>query len=483
MMQRSAWLQLLVVVCDLIAVVAALFVAHGVWTWYHPHLERILQISWWELWLPNPFMPSGLVLPVAWVLVLRQTGLYTPERYASSARIAAGVSRASMVFIVMVVVLQFILPDRTYSRLLLLLVCGFSGGFILLSRMLLFQLQHHLPRDIAYQRIAVVGVGDDAAAMASRMERYGHRTYKVIGFIEPQEPNETPASTETERLGNTSELPQIVNTHDLQVIVIATHDIGREEAMRMAQQATQLGLRVLQVPFIWGFASPRISLTPMGDLQLVDLTTLTYPTLAEQLKRIIDVLLTLAGGVFLILPMLFVALLIKLQDGGPVLFVQARAGKGGRTFPFYKFRSMIVDAESRRAELQSRNESSGVLFKLTEDPRITPFGHFIRKYSIDELPQLLNVLRGDMNLVGPRPLPVGDLVGIAGDPEAEYWFELRSKVKPGITGIWQVSGRSNLGFQEMVQHDIDYVQSWSLWLDLVILLKTIPAVLRGRGAR
>lgn len=482
-MQRAAWLQLLVVICDLLAVCVALFAAHSVWTWYNPHVEQILHIVWWELWLPNPFMPSGIVLPVVWLLVLRQTGLYTPERYASSAQIAAGVTRASMVFILIVVVFQFMLPDRTYSRLLLLLVCGFSGGLILISRMLLFQLQHQLPRDIAYQRIAVVGVGDDAAAMATRVERYGHRTYKVIGFIEPQEPSEAPAGADIARLGDTRELLNIVNTHDLQVIVIATHDIGREEAMRMAQQATQLGLRVLQVPFIWGFANPRINLTPMGDLQLVDLNTLSYPTLAEQLKRLIDVILTLIGGVVLIVPLLIVALLIKLQDGGPILFVQARAGKGGRTFPFYKFRSMIVGAEARRAELQSRNESSGILFKLTEDPRITPFGHFIRKYSIDELPQLLNVLRGDMNLVGPRPLPVSDLEGISGDPEAEYWFELRSKVKPGITGIWQVSGRSNLGFQEMVQHDIDYVQKWSLWLDLVILLKTVPAVLRGRGAR
>ena len=144
---------------------------------------------------------------------------------------------------------------------------------------------------------------------------------------------------------------------------------------------------------------------------------------------------------------------------------------------------MVIGAEAQRAELQALNETDGVLFKIKNDPRITPLGSFIRKYSIDEFPQLWNVLRGDMNLVGPRPLPMSDLAGMEEDPEVQYWYELRSKVKPGITGPWQVSGRSDLGFREMVQHDINYIQNWSLWLDILVLIKTIPAVLRGRGAK
>jgi lipopolysaccharide/colanic/teichoic acid biosynthesis glycosyltransferase len=157
-------------------------------------------------------------------------------------------------------------------------------------------------------------------------------------------------------------------------------------------------------------------------------------------------------------------------------------GKGGRIFPFYKFRSMVVGADAMKEALRDRNEADGVLFKMREDPRVTRVGRFIRTYSIDEFPQLLNVLRGDMNLVGPRPLPVADLQGIEADPEAFYWFELRSKVKPGITGLWQVMGRSNLGFADMVALDIQYIQNWSLWQDILILLRTIPAVIRGRGA-
>ena len=221
----------------------------------------------------------------------------------------------------------------------------------------------------------------------------------------------------------------------------------------------------------------------MGDFQMVDLTTLAYPTLATQTKRFLDVVLVSIGLIALSPLLITVGILIRMQDGGPMFFSQPRSGRGGRRFPFYKYRSMVVDAEAQRHSLQDQNESDGVLFKIKDDPRITPLGHFIRKYSIDELPQLWNVLVGDMNLVGPRPLPMSDLEGIEDDPEVQYWFELRSKVKPGITGPWQVSGRSNLGFREMVKHDINYIQDWSLWVDLMVLLKTIPAVLKGRGAR
>ena len=143
---------------------------------------------------------------------------------------------------------------------------------------------------------------------------------------------------------------------------------------------------------------------------------------------------------------------------------------------------MVVDADQQRGNLAGQNESDGRLFKMQNDPRVTSVGRILRRWSLDELPQIWNVIRGDMNLVGPRPLPEGDLEGIEDDREIAYWFELRHKVPPGITGLWQVSGRSELGFKEMVRLDISYIQNWSPWMDLKILLATVPAVLRGRGA-
>lgn len=266
------------------------------------------------------------------------------------------------------------------------------------------------------------------------------------------------------------------------MVILATRMIPREDALALAVQADRMGLRVLQAPYSWGAVSPRLGFVRIGDLDLIDFIGIQYPTLGEQMKRSFDLFGVVVGGLLILPFLLLIAAIIKFQDGGPVFYIGKRIGKGGRVFGFYKFRSMVQNAETLRAQLQHLNETDGRLFKMKNDPRVTPFGRFIRKYSIDEFPQLINVLRGDLNLVGPRALPASDLDGVEHDAEMRYWFEQRCKVNPGVTGLWQVSGRSDLGMAEMVRLDIHYIQNWSLWFDIQILLKTVPAVLRGRGA-
>jgi exopolysaccharide biosynthesis polyprenyl glycosylphosphotransferase len=479
---RNGILGIVVVLLDVLAVVAGLWTAHAAWVARRPQMDFILQVRWWELWLPNVFMPSGVVLLLAWLLILRRGGLYDPGQITNSARIAAAVSRASAVLVVVVMVLQFLLPDRTYSRFLILSFCASSSAFIGLFRISFFLVQKRIPQRIPRIKVAIVGLGEEARQMAERLERYSSHAYQMAGYIGAPADPDCQVPTES-ILGPLDDLVTVVNRHDVGLLILATRSLPRREAMQLATKADQMGLRVHQVPFTWGVASPRVDLARVGNLQLIDLTALGYPTLGEQIKRILDVSL-IGLALPIIVPIVaVVGLLVRLQDGGPAFFSQPRAGRGGRQFPFFKFRSMVVDAEARRADLQEHNEAEGVLFKMVDDPRITPIGRVLRKYSIDELPQLWNVMRGDMNLVGPRPLPMADLVGVERDPEIQYWFELRHKVRPGITGPWQVSGRSDSSFQMMVQHDIDYIQDWSFWGDLLILIKTIPAVLRGRGAR
>ncbi|NPV48023.1 MAG: exopolysaccharide biosynthesis polyprenyl glycosylphosphotransferase [Armatimonadetes bacterium] len=193
-------------------------------------------------------------------------------------------------------------------------------------------------------------------------------------------------------------------------------------------------------------------------------------------KRVLDVIGAVAGLVLLAPLMLLVALAIKLESRGPVFFCQRRLGQGGVPFRFYKFRSMTVGAEQARCELEQCNEVSGPVFKMRQDPRTTRVGRFIRRASIDEMPQLWNVLRGDMSLVGPRP-PLPDEVACY-----EQWQRERLAVRPGLTCIWQVSGRSDVPFEEWVRMDIEYVRTRSFWLDLKLLALTVPAVLSGRGA-
>jgi len=195
------------------------------------------------------------------------------------------------------------------------------------------------------------------------------------------------------------------------------------------------------------------------------------------LKRLMDVVISSLGLLLLSPLFLLTTFVIKATSPGPVFFIQERVGLNKRRFRLCKFRTMAADAEKRQAELEAFNEVSGPVFKIKDDPRITRVGRLLRKTSVDELPQLWNVLKGDMSLVGPRPLPVRDYKGFSED-----WHRRRFSVRPGITCLWQVNGRSSIGFDQWMKLDMDYIDHWSLWLDLKILFQTIPAALRGSGA-
>ena len=193
-------------------------------------------------------------------------------------------------------------------------------------------------------------------------------------------------------------------------------------------------------------------------------------------KRVFDVVVASAALVLLAPVLAAVAVAIKLDSPGPVFFRQRRVGRDDKPFTMLKFRSMYQDADIQQAELEDLNEADGAIFKIRDDPRITPIGHILRRFSIDELPQLWNVLRGEMSLVGPRPLPLRDFELL------DSWHRGRYRVLPGITGLWQVSGRSELDFDDLVRLDFYYVENWSIWLDIEIIARTPLAVLRGRGA-
>ena len=197
---------------------------------------------------------------------------------------------------------------------------------------------------------------------------------------------------------------------------------------------------------------------------------------AKIAKRVLDVIVASAGLMLAALPMLGIALTIRLTSPGPILFRQARVGKGGRLFTSYKFRSMYMDAEDRLAEVRHLNQADGPIFKIRQDPRMTPVGRFLRRTSLDELPQLFNAFRGEMSIVGPRPALMTEVLAY------EPWQLERLTVRPGLTGLWQVSGRSDLPFEAMMRLDLEYIRRWSLWFDLWLLILTVPTVVSGRGA-
>jgi exopolysaccharide biosynthesis polyprenyl glycosylphosphotransferase len=220
----------------------------------------------------------------------------------------------------------------------------------------------------------------------------------------------------------------------------------------------------------------RVEFVPGQSLPLFELKPPVFEGIDFALKRTFD--LVVASLIVLALsPVLgAIALMVKITSRGPVFYRSVRPGLGGLPFACFKFRTMYLDADERQAELEEHNEAGGAIFKIRNDPRVTPVGRFLRRWSLDELPQLFNVIRGEMSLVGPRPLPQRDYERL------EDWHRKRYLVLPGMTGLWQVSGRSELDFDELVRLDFLYLERWSVFLDLAILLRTIPAVIRARGA-
>jgi exopolysaccharide biosynthesis polyprenyl glycosylphosphotransferase len=324
------------------------------------------------------------------------------------------------------------------------------------------------------QDIVIVGSGPRAVQLyrelaASPVE------YRVLGFVDS--PDTQPADVRDRWLGDLANLEQLLMRLAVDEVLIALPARSRYEDIQRTIDVCERGgvrARYLVDIFRHGRAGTRAS---NGDRFVTVSGGPAYDDVRLIVKRIVDIGL---GGVLLlsVTPVLtLAALAICLTSRGPVVFSQERYGLNKRRFRMYKLRTMIVGAEGQQGELENRNEASGPLFKIRDDPRVTPVGRLLRRFSIDELPQLVNVLRGEMSLVGPRPLPIRDVSRFTG-PELMRRFS----VMPGLTCLWQISGRSQLGFEEWVRLDLEYIDRWSLGLDTEILLRTVPVVVRGTGA-
>jgi exopolysaccharide biosynthesis polyprenyl glycosylphosphotransferase len=278
-------------------------------------------------------------------------------------------------------------------------------------------------------------------------------------------------------LGNLDSLPAVLSTTDVDELIVSDSDFSDRELVDIVEHAHRRGVKVRVAP-----RASEILLERRGEYvpgQGVPLFELRPPVFAGMdwvVKRGFDLVVSAFVAIAGLPLWLLIALAIKLDSRGPVLHRDRRVGLNEREFDMLKFRTMYADAEARQADLETENEAEGALFKIRDDPRVTRVGRVLRRFSIDEIPQVLNVLRGEMSLVGPRPLPVRDYELL------EPWHRKRYLVLPGMTGLWQIAGRSSLGFDDLVRLDFYYLEHWSIWLDISILLKTVPAVLAARGA-
>ena len=475
---------------------------------YHAR-DPLLQISgYFSIRLPtaflslaeieNYFVLLGFSLPL-YNSFLTLLGAYRSMRLSSFLSLLRIVGLASgLVFLCLGFLLYFLKLDL--SRSFVAIFCVVSGVGLLLERLVILQLLRYFRiRGKNFRNVLIVGTGPAARKVYLEILQQQELGLRVVGFV-AVEPEVQLAERRVAHGCDTAGLDRHSHVYDLPARVVATSDTF-EAALKkfavdevlftdvvehfkvvksLAEIAVEEGVRVTLAADIFSLEIFKSDISYFGSIPLIHYHPSPGGTDSSALivKRAVDVVVSAVGLVVLSPLLLLTAIAIKCTSPGPIFFTQRRVGLNGRQFVLLKFRSMIVDAEEQLAQLLDRNEMTGPVFKMTHDPRVTTLGRYLRRYSIDELPQLFNVLRGDMSLVGPRP-PLPDEVSL-------YLRKHRKRLsmRPGLTCTWQVSGRNSIpDFERWAELDLEYIDTWSLMNDLKLLIKTIPAVLSGAGAR
>ncbi len=464
-------ISLIYLVVDALLALASFVLAH----WVRAHVVT-----------PRPLFPLinyFWIVPVAvglWVAVGLALGLYREIREEDLARALLDPLKVFMAATTLLFAFTFAFKLEYISRLLL----GFYAVFDLLAmvafRLLARPLAGPLRRAVAGVRnFLIVGTTPEAGEVARAIEAHGSRGMQLFGFaeVEPGAPRGDFSGLRREyprfRL---AELPELLRrqTIDEVIFAVSKEDLDRlEETFLICEEE---GVKTRLLLSFFPHVISRVHLERFEERPLLTFTTTPESEDLLFLKRLLDFVMALLLLVVLSPLLLVIAILVKLTSRGPVLYRQTRCGLGGRRFTLYKFRSMREGAERLRPELEALNEVDGPVFKIKDDPRLTPLGRYLRKFSLDELPQLVNILKGDMSFVGPRP-PLPEEV-----EKYERWQRRRLRMKPGLTCLWALEGRSRLSFERWMQLDLEYIDNWSPSLDFKILLKTIPVVLLGRGA-
>lgn len=422
------------------------------------------------------FLPITLLLVFLLLVLFETNGLYRLPRGSGFLDYAGIILNSTLTGIAILIVFVFLYRPFFYSRL----IFAFAGLTIVvllcLWRAMLLGTRHWCwTHDIGHERVLVVGGNGLGYQVMNGIAAQPHLGYQLVGYLDD---NEGPAANRTHypHLGRIDDLLHLVQSHKVDQVILALPAQQSTHLTRLVQICRRLGVEFRVAPDLHELSFDHVSLLQISGVPLIELKEVSIKGWNLAVKRALDVLLVLLSAPISVPLVLLIALIIRLDSTGSAFFRQIRVGKNGRLFTCYKFRTMVPDAEQRKAELAQLNEADGPLFKIRHDPRITRVGRMLRRSSLDELPQIWNVLRGEMSLVGPRPA-IPDEVA-----RYEPWHRRRLEVLPGLTGLWQVLGRSDTSFDEMVRLDIYYAENWSLLMDLSILLKTIPAVLLSKGA-
>ncbi|MFW6140899.1 MAG: sugar transferase [Acidobacteriota bacterium] len=418
-----------------------------------------------------------LFVVVTWCFMLCLNGMYQPMRTRPFSEILWIIIKSTFFTSLACGTIVFLFKLQFVSRLFFIIFVFVSFVFILVEKLAVFSIMHYVrKRGYNYRRILVVGKGKRAAGFIERVKNHPEWGIRIIGAVDDEPERKVENNKEIKFVGNLNDLQQILHKNAIDEVVFVVPRSRLNHLGDAIHSCEIEGVKATVAVDLFDMWIARSRPTEIDGIPLLTFET----TVAEEwqlfIKRAMDLIISGLAIILLSPLMLIVAILIKATSSGPVFYVQKRLGLNGRKFNLYKFRTMFKDAEKKLSEVKDYNEVDGPVFKIKNDPRITPVGKILRKFSIDELPQLFNVFVGHMSLVGPRP-PIPDEVD-----QYESWQRRRLSMRPGITCLWQVSGRNKLSFKEWMELDLKYLDNWSLWLDFKILIKTVPVVIFGIGA-
>jgi len=420
-----------------------------------PEIETFEKYTW----LP---LLAGVLGP----MLLASQEFYSPPRVATRLTVILQIVSAAAFLVLGLILLLFIVRMQ-FARSVVILTGAFGGLFVYVRHELLHLLgASSLAQAQTRRRVLWLGLPEESARLRKALTA---SEQAVLEHVSDFDPRAQPASA----------LGALLHEHSINLVVLSLAGLDRSEVAALVAVCEREGVEVLLRPGMLAASPYRLVAEEFGGEPVFYYRAQAAKPWHLFVKQVFDYLLAAIGLVLLSPLFALVALAVRLTSAGPVLYRQPRAGLNGRPFVMYKFRSMRFDADQHQTELAACNEMRGPVFKVTNDPRVTPLGRVLRRFSLDELPQLWNVLRGEMSIVGPRPLPVEEVKRFADDAHRR-----RLSVKPGLTCLWQISGRNDIAdFEDWVRLDLAYIDQWSLWLDLKILVATIPVALLGRGGR
>ena len=468
--EQKVWLARIFRLIDAILVFVSFLIVH------HFYYDRSLAQQLYE---SGTFHQAQILNVIIWVYVARRLRIYNSRRMEAFIFEMWDVGRASAAAMAAVLVpMTFFSPFSAGFEFLIYVWIAQNGLLITFRFVLRKSLRYIRSHGYNFRRVLIVGCNDRAEKLARQIENSPWLGLQILGFIDAPGRNGHSHSTDYSFnvLGTLDDLEAISRKQVIdEIFVMLPIKSFYGEIERILQFCETVGVEAKISTDLFNLNRSKSTISREFGVPVIDLYTSPKMSVQLMIKRVMDLFIALFTLILVLPVILAVSLLIKATSPGPVFFKQKRVGYNGRLFTLWKFRTMVVNADALKEELQCKNEMDGPVFKMKNDPRVTPVGRFLRKTSLDELPQLWNVLQGDMSLVGPRPpVPCEVEQYILGDRR-------RLSMKPGITGVWQVCGRNSIPFDQWMEMDRRYIDEWSLWLDLKILAKTVPAVFRGTG--